>query len=238
MSYDAAKNYDAGEELLKGEVAKAEERLERYRWQDSSTRTRDVDSYFLPGRRARDGEQEELDQNQPEIIGRLPDPGEQFHYSLEPDPDGDGWIVCLVSGPDPDADQEQNNGEWSTAGDRVMKHHLHGKDRLLRQMNRDARRHWSRDTGATRDKQNTMFRHGPLLAGERLKLVGPDKYGLWSVVLISADDPDIAPRENVGRAGASRSVTGGDKGYARGSSAEALHRQNSANRDFWKDRRI
>jgi hypothetical protein len=60
--------------------------------------TRD-DSTFLPGsRRARDGEQEELDQQQPEIIGRLPDPGEQFHYSLEPDPDGDGWIVCLVSG--------------------------------------------------------------------------------------------------------------------------------------------
>jgi hypothetical protein len=217
MAYDAAKHYTATPDGTGGV---------RLRFRDDLG----ARGSFLPGHRQRDGGEEELDQQQPEIIGRLPSPGDQFHYSLEPDPDGDGWIVCLVSGPDPD----QENGE--TIGDRSRIHRLHfpDGDPSLKEQNRKNRIYWSRsrDT-ATADKENRVFRTGPIREGERLELRGPDKFGMYDLVLISGDVPDIAPRQNVGKAGASRSVTGGDKGYARGSSADSLHKQNEANKRFW-----
>jgi hypothetical protein len=102
-----------------------------------------------------------------------------------------------------DEDEYSENVAGMSSADRAYRHKLHYRDGdpLLKRMNRDNRRHYSRDQMAaggpdryppmdtfestsTRNAR-TLFRHGPLATNEKLELRGPSKAGTYDLVLVT-----------------------------------------------------
>jgi len=166
------------------------------------------------------------DQNPDErVVAELPAPPAGYHYEVESR--GEKHVVVLEAG-EPDL---------PNLADRRV-HRLSGPDPLLKRMNRDAKKLWGQKTT---DKENTIFAHAPL-PNERLELRGPNERGLYYVVLVSPDEPEIAGRTPKGASGTGPQQSSGSsppesRTGDRHTTSTKLRTMNAANHAFWDRRR-